>query len=191
MKEKAQKILDFLGWTIDGSFPKLDRYVVVLAPHRTWKDFVIGLLIKLASPVPPLRFAFKYEYTKIPGFHQFLVSLGGIAVDRDHNLGGPAKGEVTKILIDAVSHEGVPGMVVLTPEGTRKLHARWHTGFYQIAWNAKVPVVMVGLDYNHKKALVSKPIYLSGIKEFDFEKIRNWYQSAVPGYVPNLNEKKF
>ncbi len=184
MKKIAQRILDFFGWTIEGSFPKLDRYVVVLAPHRTWKDFVIGLLIKLASPVPPLRFAFKYEYTKIPVFHQFLVWLGGIAIDRDHNLGGPAKGEVTKILISAVSKEGVPGMVVLTPEGSRKVNAVWKAGFQQIASAAKVPVVMVGLDYTHKKVLISKPFYVTGNREVDEIHICNWYKSAVPGYVP-------
>ncbi len=190
MKEKAQKILDFLGWTIDGSFPKLDKYVAVVAPHRSWKDFVIGLLVKWVSALPPLRFAFKYEYTKIPGFHQFLLSLGGIAIDRNHVLGGPAKGEVTKILLKAVSGEK-PGMVALAPEGTRKLDAEWHTGFYQIACRAKVPVVMVGFDYDRKKVIISKPIYLSGTKEFDLEEVRKWYQSAVPGYVPKINEQNF
>ncbi len=190
MKEKAQKILDFLGWTIDGSFPKLDNYVAVVAPHRSWKDFVIGLLVKWVSPLPPLKFAFKYEYTKIPGFHQLLLLVGGIATDRNHTLGGPAKGVVTEILMKAVS-SGKPGMVALAPEGTRKLDAEWHRGFYQIALNAKVPVVMVGLDYLHKKILISEPIYLSGTKEFDLEKIRNWYQATIHGYVPNLNEEKF
>jgi 1-acyl-sn-glycerol-3-phosphate acyltransferase len=190
MKEKAQKILDFLGWTIDGSFPKLDRYVVVVAPHRSWKDFVIGLLVKWVSPLPPLRFVFKHEYTKIPIFHQFLLSLGGIAVDRWHKRGGLPKGTVTEILVKAVSGTE-PGIAALAPEGTRDRGVEWRTGFYQIVLRTKVPVIMIGLDYAHKKVLISKPLHISGIKEFDLEKIRNWYQAAVPGYVPNLNEKKF
>ena len=45
-----------------------------------------------------------------------------------------------------------PSSLVLSPEGTRDNPRHWRTGFYFIAQQAKVPIVLAYLDYGRKVA---------------------------------------
>jgi 1-acyl-sn-glycerol-3-phosphate acyltransferase len=39
-----------LGWKLVGDFPKhLKKYVVIAAPHTSWKDFPIAILARNSS----------------------------------------------------------------------------------------------------------------------------------------------
>ena len=35
-----------LGWKMIGSFPDLDKCVVIVVPHTSWLDFFLGLLVR-------------------------------------------------------------------------------------------------------------------------------------------------
>ena len=41
--------LRVLGWNIQGSFPKLLKYVVAVVPHTSWIDFFVGLMVRSIS----------------------------------------------------------------------------------------------------------------------------------------------
>ena len=51
--------------------------------------------------------------------------------------------------------------LVLSPEGTRKKVERLRTGFYNIAQQAGVPLVMVGFDFGKKEVVIAEPFTTS------------------------------
>ena len=36
----------FLGWKLIGSLPDLKKYLIIVAPHTSWRDFFVGLLVR-------------------------------------------------------------------------------------------------------------------------------------------------
>ncbi|MGB5700368.1 MAG: acyltransferase, partial [Muriicola sp.] len=69
------------------------------------------------------------------------------------------------------------------PEGTRKKVTQWKTGFYYIAKQAKVPVVMVSFDYGKKQVKISEPVFTTDSKETDFKRYKEFYKGVV-GKIP-------
>ncbi len=35
-----------MGWKLIGPFPEVEKCVVIVAPHTSWVDFFIGLLVR-------------------------------------------------------------------------------------------------------------------------------------------------
>ena len=81
-----QKLSNFiftriLGWKLVGDFPKyLKKYVVIAAPHTSWKDFPIAILARNSSG-EKVNFIGKNSLFKGP-FGFIFRSLGGTPVDR-------------------------------------------------------------------------------------------------------------
>jgi 1-acyl-sn-glycerol-3-phosphate acyltransferase len=94
--------------------------------------------------------------------------LGGIPIDRNksHNV-------VTDTVRQYNENEDL--VVLVPPEGTRKKVAKWKTGFYHIAQNAKVPILMGYVDAGKKEAGIADYYYPSGNLEQDMEEILAFY----------------
>jgi len=73
--------------------------------------------------------------------------------------------------------------IALSPEGTRVRVDKLRTGFYNIAKKANVPIVMVGLDFENKRAVFSQPFYASDSQEADFEHILKFFR-PIKGKYP-------
>ena len=58
------------------------------------------------------------------------------------------------------------------PKTSLKAH---RTGFYYIALEAQIPIIMVLFDYPNKISLVREPYYLSGNVNEDLKEIANYY----------------
>ena len=74
--------------------------------------------------------------------------------------------------------------LALSPEGTRKKVDKLRTGFYFIAQKARVPIIMVGLDYHKKQVLFSEPYFTTDNQERDFEYFLSFFrplQGKIPG----------
>ena len=59
--------------------------------------------------------------------------------------------------------------LAISPEGTRKKVAAWKTGFYYIAREANVPILLVKFDYPQKKVSFLELFYPTDDKKKDFE----------------------
>ena len=68
-------------------------------------------------------------------------------------------------------------ILALSPEGTRGKLNKWKTGFYFVAQGAKVPIVMVGFDYQKKSITVAKPYHVTGNLKEDFYNFHNYYKN--------------
>ena len=76
-------------------------------------------------------------------------------------------------------------IIALSPEGTRKKVDKLRTGFYHIAKQANVPIVMVGFDFSKKEIILSQTFYVSDDEEADFKKIIDFY-APIKGCHPHL-----
>ncbi len=178
MRLISKFILGLMGWKSIGIFPKdLKKYVVIVAPHTSGWDFVIGLLFRKALHLEQAKYLGKHQLFKPPvGF--FFRWLGGYPVDRtsSHNL----VDQVVKIFDQ---HEEFA--MALSPEGTRQRVDKLKTGFYNIARKAQVPIIMVAFDYKHKQAIISPPFNVTHNEQADFKKILDFFRQIEGKYPEN------
>jgi 1-acyl-sn-glycerol-3-phosphate acyltransferase len=160
-----------LGWRIDGEFPNLPKFVVVVAPHTSNWDFVVGLSCDLALDMDASWLA---KHTIFVGpFGRWLKSLGGIPVDRRsaHNVVAQAAAEF------ASRDQLVLG---IAPEGTRKKVTSWRSGYWHIARSAGVPILPVGLDYRRRAAVIGPLRLTTASLEVDESALKAFFADITP-----------
>lgn len=160
-----------LGWKLVGEFPKdLKKYVVIGAPHTSWKDFPIAIMAR-NSWGTKINFIAKKSLFK-PPFGFIFKLLGGAPVDRTKS------NNKVQAIVD-VFNSKEEFRLALSPEGTRKKVTEWKTGFYYIAKGANVPIVMFTLDFGRKQVAVSKAYYLTDNMYNDIKNLKYFYKDVV------------
>ena len=135
-------LLKRFGWKIDESTPaNIDKAVVVVGPHTSNWDFVLGK-IAFARYKANGMFLIKKELF-FPPVGWILKALGGIPVDRN------GKSNITEQAVKILK-ENERCYLVFTPEGTRSYNPNWKKGFYYIAQRANVPIYIAYIDYKAK-----------------------------------------
>lgn len=159
-------ILGLLGWSAIGKPIEDQRFVLIAAPHTSNWDFPLMLMVVLKLKLK-LHWMGKHSLFMFP-FGGLMRWLGGIPIDRRAQ-----HGIVDQI---AAQYQENPQLVVLVPpEGTRKKVKEWKTGFYHIANNASVPILMGYLDVSTKEAGLADFFYPTGDVEADVKNIRAFY----------------
>lgn len=163
-----------LGWKVVGntniSKDTVKKAVIIAAPHTHWYDFFIGILLRQVLNVKT-NFVGKKELFKWP-LGWYFRSVGGEALDR-------TSGQNKVEAIAKMFENKEEFRLTLAPEGTRKKVHEWKTGFYYIAKEAKVPIIMFTLDFKNKQNKISEPFYPTNDIESDFKFIRNFYKDVV------------
>ena len=95
-------------------------------------------------------------------------ALGGIPVDRSD------PGRVVGDVVAKVQDGEVFGLVV-TPDGTRKGHSHWKSGFYRIARETGMPVTLGYVDRTTMTTGLGPTIELTGDVAADMDRIRAFY----------------
>jgi 1-acyl-sn-glycerol-3-phosphate acyltransferase len=182
----SQLILNLFGWHTSGFLPQgVNKAVMIVAPHTSLWDFIIGRLT-FNGTGPKLRVLIKKESFVFP-LGIILKALGGIPVDR-----GKRNNMVENIASFFPKYESL--VVVITPEGTRRLSRQWKKGFYLIAQEAKVPIALAYIDYRSKTGGVGPLLYPSGDFEKDMAIIYDFYREKTARhperfYVPGIAPK--
>ena len=171
-------LVNLLGWQFEGEFPQIKKYIIIIAPHTSSMDFLIG---RLYSTILGLNATIlqKKELFFFP-LGNILKYLGGIPVDRgrDANI-------VFQLTEKFDSNEYMA--LALAPEGTRKKVTHWKKGFYYIAQKANVPIVVVFIDYKRKVIGVKKTIKPSGDLNADMIEIKNCYKDVTAKIPENFS----
>ena len=163
-----------LKWKLLGDFPDIPKCVIIVAPHTSWVDFIIGLLVR---KIVGFRINFIGKKSLFaPPFGWIFRTLGGTPVDRQKN-------EDTVASVARIFQQRDEFRLALSPEGTRKKVSKWRTGFYYIAKSSKVPMVMVAFDFGKKEVKISEPVYTTANKQADFEGYYKFYE-GVRGKIP-------
>lgn len=165
-----------------GEAPNVARCVVIFAPHTSNWDFPILLLVKYALGVP-VRYFGKHTLFR-PPLGWFFRATGGIPVVRH---------ERRNVVQRAVSVFGERDelWLAMSPEGTRDKTDHWKTGFYRIALEAKVPVLLAFLDTATKECGVGPLIELSGDVERDLARLRAFYETKRAIYPERASTIRF
>ena len=132
----ARGLLRLAGWRLLYEGLPAKQGVIMVYPHTSNWDFVVGVLAKWACGLQ-LRFWGKDSLFKLPLFGSWLRWLGGVAIDRSS-----AKGTVGDTVAQMLAARSADRMfwLALAPEGTRSLTSGWRSGSYQLALQADVPV---------------------------------------------------
>ena len=182
MKEKlSQFILKLMGWKVANIIPEVPKCVIAVAPHTSNMDFIMGKLA-YTSIGRTANFLIKKSWFVFP-FSIFFRSIGGIPIDRDRRT------SITeKLAIEFNTRKKF--QLAITPEGTRKRVKEWKRGFYFIALKAKVPIVLVALDYGTKTISFLDTFIPTGDFERDIKIIRSKYVN-IKGKHPERSVTNF
>ena len=169
-------LFNIRGWRIEGKFHfELPKSIMIVAPHTHWVDFFIGLAVRKKLHFEFVQFLGKKElFNPITGW--FFRLLGGHPVDR-----GKKSNMVDQVVALYGKHERFH--IALSPEGTRTKVEKFRTGFYHIAKNAHVPILMVGFDFGQRRVVFADPIYPSDNEKADMRLIVDFFKQ-FKGYIP-------
>ena len=155
------------GWCVEGGPPPVDKAVVVAAPHTSNWDLPFTLAVAWSLD-RDVQWVGKHTLFAVPVWGRFMRSLGGIGVDRR------TRNDSVKAIAHAIE-ERERVLLIVPPEGTRGAAKRWKTGFYWIAVEAEVPIVLGFLDYGRKRGGLAHVLQPSGDIAGDFERMRSFY----------------
>lgn len=171
--------LKLFGWKVVGELPNDKKYVVVVAPHTSNWDFMVGLFARFAVGVK-INFLAKDQLFFFP-LGLFFKALGGAPVDRSK------KNNRVESVVE-LFHSRDEFKLAITPEGTRGPVTRWKEGFYHIACKAGLPLAMVALDYATKEVRIREAFWPTGDINKDFPQILDYYRKIKGCYPKNIPE---
>ena len=154
----ARGVLRLAGWRVQFNGLPSRQGVLVVYPHTSNWDFVVGILAKWAMGIP-LAFWGKHTLFALPLFGRWLHWIGGVPVDR-HNPSGAVAAMVDRF---AAARESDAFLwLALALEGTRSYRDSWRSGFYQVTTQAEVPLALAFFDYVHRCVGIDSFIALTG-----------------------------
>ena len=166
----ARAIMRLAGWRIDGQLPDIPKFVLIGAPHTSNWDFLLflGVIFSLRANV---HFMGKAELFSFP-IGWFFRYCGGVPVDRKKSTG------LVEQMVK-VCNESENFILVIAPEGTRHQVAEWKRGFYHIAKNAGIPIVMAVVDGRHKTVHLGQVFHPSEDMEADLKTIKGVFEGVT------------
>jgi 1-acyl-sn-glycerol-3-phosphate acyltransferase len=165
-------VFRLLGWKVDGQLPSEKKYILIVAPHTSNWDFLVGVGARAELNFWP-RYAAKKELFVWPVAWLFR-RLGGYPVERSKST------NFVQNFVDIFNKEE-EFILTLTPEGTRSYNADWKTGFYYISKEANVPVFPVGFDYKTKTVKLGEKVWAKDVEvdQLVYD-LKTWY-STIEG----------
>lgn len=172
-------VLRLAGWRIEGGLPAERRFVVIVAPHTSNWDFVVGVFAMFALGVG-VHFIGKHTLFRGP-LGPVMRWLGGTPVDRS-----ASRGTVQQAAAEIRARDAY--VLALSPEGTRRRVVEWKRGFYHIAVAAHVPVLAVWLDYSRRVVGIGAPVHPTGDADADIARLRAFYHAGMARYPAKYAE---
>jgi 1-acyl-sn-glycerol-3-phosphate acyltransferase len=183
MQTLCRFIYKLIGWKTVGKLPDIKKYIVIVAPHTSDWDLIICLCARFVEGVK-VNFLAKNQLFFFP-LGNLLRALGGIPVDRS------IKGNKVEQVVQ-LYQQSETLRLGLAPEGTRSPVARWKEGFYHIACQANIPIVMIGPDYATREIRITEPFWPTGDIKKDFPEILAFFKTIkgrYPKKIPDYQQK--
>ena len=175
----SRLILRSFGWHTNAVLPEgIFKAVMIVAPHTSYWDFVVGRMTFWSSKFK-IRVLIKKEAFFFP-VGWLLRRLGGVPVARGK------KNNLVEQVAD-LFHKNPAMVVVITPEGTRRKVRHWKKGFYYIAMEAKVPIALAFIDYATKTGGIGPLFYPTGDYEKDMAVIMDFYRDKKGRHPERFN----
>jgi len=173
----AQVVFFLFRWRPEGSVPEVPRLIAIAAPHTSAWDMVFMLSYIWYHRISVVWLGKEALFQNIfVGW--FFRKTGGIPVDRS------GEGHQVERLA-AIVRDAERIRLCLAPSGSRGRGDYWRSGFYHLALQAEVPVLLAYVDYNRRRIGVGPLLRLSGEVERDMNEIRRFY-FGIEGKYPDL-----
>ena len=160
-----------LGWSVEGEFPNYPKMMLAAAPHTSNWDFLMFLYAILSKRVQPnvmgKHTLFWWPLSAIMSF------LGVAPIDRTQKGGVVEQGIEYFNSVDKT-------IILVTPEGTRSYRKDWKSGFYHIAWGAKVPLILCKVNFHTRTIFIGEEFNMTGDYDKDIVGIKEYYKDCVP-----------
>jgi 1-acyl-sn-glycerol-3-phosphate acyltransferase len=162
-------VLGLFGWRAVGKVPKdIRKYVIIAAPHTSYWDFPMFLLVVFALR---LNLNVFIKHTLFIGpIGWFLSYCGGVPIDRR-----AAGARVRQTVQEFENNDDM--VLLITPEGTRSAQTNWKTGFYHIASEANVPIAVAFVDTAARRSGIDHFITPSGDIDKQVAEIKAFYDT--------------
>jgi 1-acyl-sn-glycerol-3-phosphate acyltransferase len=176
LRTGSRGFLRLSGWTVEGSLPaEARKCVLIAAPHTSNWDLPYTLMVAFVLHLN-IYWMGKHSLFAFP-FGPVMRWLGGIAVDRSRNT------NLVSASAMALKAADGPVQLVVPPEGTRGRTTHWKTGFYYIALEAGVPIVLAYMDYARKVSGLGPVFVPTGDIDADMAEIKRFY-AGIQGRRP-------
>lgn len=165
------------GWCIEGRIPRESRrHLFVFLPHTSNWDFVIAWMFIRAERLEITIFG-KDAFYFFP-FSALYRFFRVIPIKRDSNNDFVAQA--------AAMYDNDRALwTAMAPEGTRSYTGKLHSGYYYLARQANIPLVVVGVDFPRKKILIREPRRVLGSFAEDADDLIAFSRQCV-GKKPGL-----
>jgi 1-acyl-sn-glycerol-3-phosphate acyltransferase len=162
------------GWKVIPPPDIKPPYVVIGAPHTSNWDFLLMLAAVFLTKMDVKWMGKNSLFPPILG--GISRWFGGIPIDR-----GKSFNVVGQMVNEFKANQSLS--LIIAPEGTRKKVSQWKSGFYHIAYQAKVPIMLGVIDAEAKEVRFAGFFTPSGNYEKDFPLILKHYADSK-GIVP-------
>jgi 1-acyl-sn-glycerol-3-phosphate acyltransferase len=171
LQRSARWLLALFGWRVRFAPLPGPRGVVIVYPHTSNWDFILGLLAKWAIGLQVHWLGKEALFRGLCGalLGPLLRACGGQPIERGTSTGATER--LTRQI-----HAADWYWLALAPEGTRNYRNHWRSGFYHIALAAQMPLAMAYIDYARKEIGLVDHLRLSGDIEADMAAIREVYK---------------
>lgn len=177
----ARAVLGLFGWRLDFDGLPEAQGVLIVYPHTSNWDFIIGILAKWSIGMP-VSFWGKHTLFAVPVFGRWLRWVGGVPLDRSAPTGVVSE---MAARLRAARERGEFFWLALSPEGTRRWTPGWRSGFHRVALQADVPVALGHLDWGRRRVGIGSCLRLGGDEAADMEEIARRY-ADVRGFRHDL-----
>ncbi|MBS0391047.1 MAG: lysophospholipid acyltransferase family protein [Comamonadaceae bacterium] len=165
------------GWKVEGRLPpEAAKSVLIAAPHTSNWDLPYTLMLAFALRLR-VYWVGKHSIFHFP-FGALMRWLGGIPVNRSQ------ANNLVASSAQAMREASGPMQLIVPPEGTRGKTRHWKTGFYFIAQEAGVPIVLAFVDYERKVGGLGPLFMPTGDVQADMERIKAFY-APIRGKNPD------
>lgn len=182
----ARGLLALAGWHVRFDGVPAPKGIVIVYPHTSNWDFVLGLLAKWAIDLP-IRWVGKESlFRGLTGatLGRLMRAWGGRPVDRQHPSGAVQQ------LTQLVGSEAWCWLG-LSPEGTRRRTDHIRSGFYHLALALDLPVALAYIDYARKEIGATDFARMTGDVARDLATLRAFYADKVGRYPENASAIAF
>lgn len=177
-----QKLCKFIfhklmGWKAVVDVPNFDKCILCVAPHTSNLDLFIGKLF-ITAVGRKAGFVMKKEWFVGP-LGWIFRQMGGIPVNRGK--GTSLIGQMVDI-----ANQSKEFHLAITPEGTRAANPKWHLGFYVMASQAQLPIVLLAIDYEKKEVRMDKYLMPSSDRKADIRDIQLYFKDVKGRHPENF-----
>ena len=178
MRTIARKVFNLIGWTIKDDFPELKKSIIIVAPHTSNWDFVLGKLYMIVFGVKN-KVLVKKELFIFP-LNFILKIVGSIPINRHDK-----KNSIINQTVNLFDNND-EFCLVIAPEGTRKRVDNWKKGYLLIANKAQVPVIITYIDYKKKEIGIKEVIWNVTDVKATMRKITEVYRGVNAKFPENF-----